>query len=58
MLVLDVLSIYINPHYDEIGPPPCQCSPAVLVIKAGALFTEAALSSRCNIACYQVISIG
>jgi hypothetical protein len=58
MSVLDALPIYINLHEHEFGPPPCQCSFVVVVINAAALSTEAARSSRCNIACYKVISIG
>ncbi len=57
MSVLDALSIYMNLHQHEFGPPPCQRSSVVGVFEVGALITEAARSSPCNIAGYQMISI-
>src|SRR5580704_5449314 len=54
---LDALSIYMDLLQHEFGPPPCQRSSVVGVFEVGALITEAARSSPCNIAVCQTISI-
>jgi hypothetical protein len=57
MPLSDALPIYMNLYSHESGPPPCQRSSVVGVIEVGALITEAARSSPCNIAGCQMISI-
>ncbi len=51
------LSLYVNLHEHEFGPPPGQRSSVIGVIEVGALTTEAVRSFPCSIASCQMNSI-